>query len=94
MDPLRAIRGHVGQQLRPFPAEGVEERLHGGLAAALTDPRDLAVSWSVTIIRYLPLPFAPGLLVDADPAQPAEPVSPGCGVRLRPGRRCSPVPPR
>src|SRR6266851_1879955 len=84
VDPVRPVRGHVRQQLAPLRPQGVEERAHGGLAAALADPRDLAAVMIGDDDQVLVLALAPGLLVDPDPAQPVQPVQPGRGVRRDP----------
>ena len=81
VDPVRAVGGHVGQQLAPVRPQGLEERAHGGLAAALADPRDPAAVVVGDDDQVLVLALAPGLLVDPDPAQPRQPVQPGRGVR-------------
>src|SRR5487761_1403937 len=85
MDPLCPVRGHVRQQPGALLAEGTEERLHGGLAAALADPGDPPGIVIGHDDQVLALPLAPGLLINADPAQPVEAVQPRGRVRADPG---------
>lgn len=86
MDPLRAAGGHVGQQLAALRAEGAEERGHGVLAAALTDPGDRPGEVVRDDHQVFVTAGSPGFLVDPDHGQPVEAVRSRGGVRGDAGR--------
>ncbi len=72
-DPLRAVGADLGDQRAALRAEGVEERVQGGLVPAWRGPHQPA-GVVVDHDRQIPVPALVGDLVDPDPAQPGEPV--------------------
>ena len=72
-DPVRAVRGDVGDQLAPVLAEGVEEELQGGLVPARGSPHE---SSRVVVDHDGEVAVAAlvGDLIDSDPGQSGEPV--------------------
>lgn len=71
VDPVWAIRAHVGQQPGPVIAERVEERLDGGFVASLSGPHEPA-GVVVDDDGDVALALAVRQLVDPDAPQPVE----------------------
>lgn len=84
LDPVRGIGGHMRDQCAAMLAELVEEAAEHGLGAALRGPHQ-PTGVMVDDHGQVLLPAPVGDLVDADPAQPAQPVMGGVEVRPDPG---------
>ena len=84
VDPVRAVTGHVGKQLRPLGAELVEEPAQGVLVAALGGPHQPARP-VINHDSQIAMSLAIGNLVDADPGQPRQQVVGVAAVGDHPG---------